>query len=122
MAGVALAVLAIALVVGFLGRLVMPGRHGLLSLMLRDVRFVRRFVMDDVELRWEMGASLLGTVVGFLAGRAFDAFAATTSSAPAVVAVVGSVLFTAIAVVSGVIERSRFTRKLGIHRSPGVHA
>jgi hypothetical protein len=120
MAGVILAVLVTAFTVGFVGRLVMPGRHGLMRLMWSDPRLVRRFVVRDVELRWETGAGLLGATAGYTAGRVFDAWAGSTTETRWVLLVVLSVVFTGISIASGVIENSRFTREMGIQG--GTHA
>jgi hypothetical protein len=132
MVGALFAVLVIGVGLGLLERLMLPGRHGLLKVLWRDLTLLprmaigavpgrlgfARILMRDVELRWETGASLIGAYGGYFVGRAFDH---TTGGPPSVLrwtlCIVGAAIFGAIAMASGVIERTAITRQLGIHRT-----
>ena len=118
MLGAFLAVLAIGAVLGLLGRMVVPGRHGLMLVVRRNPRLAPRFLLRDPEARWELGAGWLGGLMGYFLGRAYDA---QLPFGPTPVrwylAVMGSLVIVGISIAAGVIERSKTTRRLGMrHR------
>ena len=117
MVGGFLVVLGLGAAVGLLGRLVMPGRHGLLLVALRDPKLLPRLLKRDDEVRWEVSAGVLGATMAYLVARALVS-AAQSGPSPARwwMAILGAAVVVGIAVASGVIERSKPTRRLGTHR------
>src|SRR5688500_18611699 len=112
MAGALLFELLVGVSVGLVGRLLMPGRHGLVHVMWRDPRLAPRLWTHDTETRWEVGAGILGGVGGYVVGRLFDAQAALGATPVRwILCVVGAFVLVGISVASGVIERSRYTRR-----------
>lgn len=114
--GALLVALCIGAVVGLVGRFVMPGRHGLLHVAFRDTKLMPRLLRHDDEVWWEVGGGVLGAVGGYLGGRWLDSFS-PFGGATAMRwygAVIGAFVLVGIAIVSGVIERSRDTRRLGL--------
>ncbi|HVT76750.1 MAG TPA: hypothetical protein VHD87_06940 [Acidimicrobiales bacterium] len=108
-------VLCVGAAVGFVGRLVVPGRHGLLRVLFRDTRLAPRLVAADDEVWWEVGAGALGAVGGYIAGRLYDGYTLLGPSTMRwYLAVVGAAVMVGIAIASGVIERKRWTRRLGL--------
>jgi hypothetical protein len=114
--GALVVVLFIGAVVGFAGRFVVPGRRGLLRVALRDAKLVPRLLAHDDEVWWEVGGGTLGSLFGYAVGRWFDGYS-LLGATPArwYLAVIGAVLLVGIAIVSGAIERARWTRQLGVH-------
>lgn len=84
----------------------------------RNPRLAPRFLMRDPEARWELCAGWLGGMMGYLIGRAYDTqlpFGPTPIRW--YLAVAGSLVIIGISILSGVIERSKTTRRLGMrHR------
>lgn len=117
MAGALLAVLAIGFVAGLVGRLVLPGRHGLVHLLRRDPKLAPRLFTHDVETRWEVSAGLIGALGGYLVGRIADA-ANPFGPTPLrwILCVAGAIVLVIISIASEMIERSRYTRRVGMHR------
>ena len=117
MAGALLAVLVIGVGTGLVGRLLMPGRHGLAFVLRRDPKVAPRLLIRDIETRWEVSAGLFGALGGYLVGRLIDAQSPFGAS-PArwYLAVLGAVVITTISIVSEMIERSRISRRAGMHR------
>ena len=116
MIGALLVVLCIGTVVGLFGRFVTPGRHGLVRILFRDTRLAPRLLARDDEVWWEIGGGVLGALGGYIAGRWYDShslFGATPMRW--YLAVFGAVMLASIAIASGVIERSRWTRNMGLH-------
>ncbi|HUR78669.1 MAG TPA: hypothetical protein VMZ22_12035 [Acidimicrobiales bacterium] len=117
MAGALLAVLTIGVVIGLIGRLTLPGRHGLAYVLRRDPRHAPRLLSHDAEARWEVTAGLMGALGGYIIGRLADAQAAFGPSPTRwVLSVIGAVVLVSISVASEMIERSRYTRRIGMHR------
>jgi hypothetical protein len=114
--GALVVVLGIGAGIGFFGRLAVPGRHGLLRVALRDVKLVPQLLRRDDEVRWEVGGGVIGALFGYGSGRWYDSYSLSGAS-PArwYLAVVWAILVVGIAVISGAIERSRWTRRLGVH-------
>jgi hypothetical protein len=111
----ALLVLGIGAGIGLLGRFAVPGRHGLLRVALRDTKLVPQLLRRDDEVWWEVGGGALGALLGYVAGRWYDAYALIPASPLRwYLAVIGALALVGIAILSGVIERSRFTRQLGL--------
>ncbi|MEY2426544.1 MAG: hypothetical protein QOI61_2116 [Actinomycetota bacterium] len=117
MVGGFVVVLGLGAAVGMIGRLVMPGRHGLLLVALRDPKLLPRLLKHDGEIRWEVTAGVLGASVAYLVGRAYDS-AANVGPSPTRwwLSAIGATVVVGIAVVSGVIERLEPTRRLGTRR------
>ena len=117
MLGALLSILIIGAVLGTLGRMVVPGRHGIVLVVRRNPRLAPRFLIRDPEARWELGAGWLGGVMGYFLGIAYDAQVGLGAS-PArwYLAIIGSAVIVGISVASGVIERSKMTRRMGMHR------
>lgn len=117
MAGALLAVLVIGVAAGLVGRLFMPGRHGLLNLLRRDLTLAPRLLLRDIETRWEVSAGLIGALLGYALGRIADSQSPFgPSPARWVLAVLGAAVLVLISIVSEVLERQRPTRRLGLHR------
>lgn len=117
MGGALLVVLGIGLSVGLVGRFVLPSRHGLVQVIRREPRALFGALWRDVEMRWELGAGVLGSLGGYVLGRFADAqtgFGATP--ARWTLAVVGAVVMVGISIASEVIERGRFTRRVEARR------
>lgn len=117
MGGALLVVFAIGLTVGLVGRFVLPSRHGLVEVIRRKPSGLFAALWRDVEMRWEMGAGVLGSLGGYVLGRFADAqtgFGATT--ARWALAVAGAVVMVGISIASEVIERGRFTRRVEARR------
>ena len=114
MAGALLAVLVIGVAIGLVGRLLMPGRHGLAFVLRRDPKLAPRLFMHDIETRWEVSAGVFGAMLGYVIGRFLDAQSPFGAS-PArwVLAVLGAVVITGISIASEVIERGRVSRRTG---------
>jgi hypothetical protein len=109
-------VLGIGAGIGLFGRLAVPGRHGLLHVARRDIKLLPQLLRHDDEVRWEVGGGVLGALFGYGIGRWYDSYSLMGAS-PArwYLAVVWAILIVGIAIVSGAIERSRWTRRLGVH-------
>lgn len=116
----ALAVLVIGTILGLLGRLAMPGRHGLVRVALRDAKLAPRLLVRDIETRWEVGAGIIGGCVGYALGLLYDAQTQLgTTPMRWTLCVLVALVFVAISIASGVIERSDVTRRVGVHRWAG---
>lgn len=117
MIGALVVVICIGAAFGLVGRLAVPGRHGLFRVLVTEPRHALRLLAHDDEVAWEVGGGVLGAVGGYFAGRWYDGYSLL---GPSVfrweLAVIGALVLTGIAVASGVIERSRSTRALGTHR------
>jgi hypothetical protein len=114
--GALVVVLCIGSGIGLLGRFVVPGRHGLVRVLFRDTRLASRLLRHDDEVWWEVGAGVLGALAGYVAGRLYDGYSLLGATPLRwYLAVVGSLVLVGIAILSGVIERSRWTRRLGMH-------
>ena len=112
----ALMVLGIGAGIGILGRFAVPGRHGLLRVALRDAKLVPHLLRRDDEVWWEVGGGALGALFGYILGRWFDAYSVVGATPVRwYFAVLGALMLVGIAILSGVIERSRWTRQLGVH-------
>jgi uncharacterized membrane protein YeaQ/YmgE (transglycosylase-associated protein family) len=117
MAGALLAVLVIGVVAGLVGRLFMPGRHGLVNLLRRDLKLAPRLLVRDIETRWEVAAGAFGALGGYMLGRIADAQSPFgPSPARWVLAVVGACVLVLISIASEILERQRPTRRLGMRR------
>jgi hypothetical protein len=120
MIGALVVVLCIGSGIGLLGRFVMPGRHGLVRVLLRDTRLAPRLLAHDDEVWWEVGGGVLGALGGYVVGRWYDGYSLLGSTPLRwYLAVIGALVLVGIAIVSGVIERSRWTRELGLHEWRG---
>jgi hypothetical protein len=109
-------VLGIGAGIGLAGRFAVPGRHGLLRVARRDAKLLPHLLRRDDEVWWEVGGGALGALLGYLVGRWYDGYALISASPLRwYLAVVGALALVGIAILSGVIERSRWTRQLGVH-------
>jgi uncharacterized membrane protein YeaQ/YmgE (transglycosylase-associated protein family) len=108
MFGALLVVLVVGSIVGVFGRMIVPGHD---RLAVGDLAQFPPALAHDDEVRWEVGGGLIGAVGGYIAGRIFDAasFGAATQMRWWL-CVLGAVVFTGIAIASGVIERRKDTR------------
>ena len=114
--GALVVVLCIGSGLGLLGRFVMPGRHGLIRVLFRDTRLAPRLLARDDEVWWELGAGVVGALGGYVAGRCYDGYSLMGATPLRwYLAIVGALVLVGIAIVSGVIERSRWARQLGMH-------
>ena len=122
-----LAVLGLAVLIGLLGRLFAPGRHGLLNVVVRDLRLLPRILVGtvpgrvgiakalihDIGLRWALGASLVGGFAGYAVG---DHLAA--GGWHWLTAIGGAVVLLAVLLASDQFRKTAKTRRLGVHRGP----
>lgn len=108
-------VLCIGSVVGLLGRFAVPSRHGVVRVPFRDARLAPRLLTDDDEVNWEIGGGVLGALGGYIAGRWYDSYSFGATPMRWYLAVFGAIVLVGIAIASGVIERSRWTRNMGLH-------
>ena len=114
--GALVVVLCIGSGLGLLGRFVMPGRHGLVRVLFRDTRLAPRLLARDDEVWWEIGGGVFGALGGYVAGRWYDGYSLMgTTPLRWYLSVIGALVLVGIAIVSGVIERSRWARRLGMH-------
>jgi hypothetical protein len=117
--GALLVVLCVGSGIGLLGRFVVPGRHGLMRVLVRDTRLAPRLLAHDDEVGWEVGGGVLGALAGYVAGRWYDGYSLLgTTPLRWYLAVVGALVLVGIAVASGVIERKRWTRRMHLHERP----
>jgi hypothetical protein len=115
--GALVAVLLLGAVIGLLGRFAVPGRRGLLRVALRDTKLVPNMLRHDDEVLWEVGGGTIGALGGYIVGRWYDGYSLLGATPLRwYLAVVGALVLVGIAIVSGAIERSRFTRELGTHQ------
>jgi len=93
-----------------------PGRRGILRVAMRDTKLVPQMLRHDDEVLWEVGGGTLGALGGYIVGRWYDGYSLLgTTPLRWYLAVFGALLLVGIAIVSGIIERSRWTRQLGVH-------
>jgi hypothetical protein len=112
----ALIALGIGAGIGLVGRFAVPGRHGLLRVALRDTKLVPHLLRRDDEVWWEVGGGAFGAFLGYGAGRWYDGDSLLGPTPLRwYLAVLGALALVGIAILSGVIERSRWTRQLGVH-------
>jgi hypothetical protein len=115
--GALVLVLCVGAAIGLLGRLAVPGRHGLLRVALRDAKLVPHLLRHDDEVLWEVGGGSLGALGGYIVGRWYDGYSLLGATPLRwYLALFGALLLVGIAIVSGIIERSRWTRRLGVHQ------
>jgi hypothetical protein len=113
-----------------LGRFVLPGRHGLIRVVMRDLKLlpriligrvpgrvgVAKILLRDVELRWAMLASLIGAYAGYFAGRSYEMNAYdATADMRWLLSIGGAIALMLLAMAIDVMHRTAPTRRLGIH-------
>jgi hypothetical protein len=122
--GAVFAVLGIGLLIGFLGRLVMPGRHGLVLVVLRDLKLLPRIVIGtvpgrggvvkviarDLPLRWCLVSGIAGGFAGYLIGRGY-----LPTDMNWIWAISGAIVVLAVLMPANTIKRTMPTRRLGVH-------
>jgi hypothetical protein len=114
--GALFVVLCLGSGIGLVGRFFVPGRRGLLHVLFRDTRLAPRLLAKDDEVGWEVGGGVLGALGGYIAGRWYDGYSLLGNTPLRwYLAVIGALVLVGIAIVSGVIERSRWTRNMGLH-------
>jgi hypothetical protein len=121
-----LGVLGIGILLGLVGRFVMPGRHGLVKVVARDMgllprmvtgsvpgrRGVIKTVIADVPLRWTLLVGVVGSFVGYLVGGRFI----TANGADWGLSVAGAVALLALSAFGLTFQRTARTRRLGLRR------
>lgn len=122
-----LGLVGIGIGLGLIGRLMLPGRHGLALVVARDAELlpsiltgtvpgrtgVLKILIRDIGLRWTMVASMAGTFVGYFVSRQY-------ASSPArgfywAIAVIGGVALVAMYYALNGLVRTSKTRRLGVH-------
>jgi hypothetical protein len=118
-------VFGIGVGLGLVGRFLMPGRHGLIKVVARDLRLlpriavgtvpgrvgVARVIGRDVPLRWAVGSGVAGAYAGYFAAEA----SAPASSLRWLATVAGAVVTLIVVMSVGAWRRTSVTRQLGIH-------
>lgn len=121
-------VVGIGIGMGLVGRFVMPGRHGLIKVVARDLKLLPRLatgtvpgrvgvlkvIARDVPLRWSIAFSVIGSVLGYVGSEAY--FGEETRAAWPSTILGGVILLVLLMLGSSLVKTSR-TRRLGIHRS-----
>jgi hypothetical protein len=88
----------------------------LVPFQFSDTRLAPRLKAPDDEVWWEIGGGVFGALGGYVAGRWYDGYSLMGATPLRwFLAVVGALVLVGIAIVSGVIERSRWARQLGMH-------
>jgi hypothetical protein len=125
MVGSMFAVLGVGIGMGLVMRFIVPGRHGLVKVVIRDTKLLPRILAGsvpgrigilkilgrDVDLRWTLLLSLAGAYGGFFAGRNNYSMYSMRWIFAIGAAVVLDVLYMIVARLA----HSAKTRRLGIH-------
>jgi len=125
MIGSMFAVLGVGIGIGLLLRFVVPGRHGLVKVVVRDIKLLPRMLAGsvpgrigifkilgrDVDLRSTLWLAVAGTYGGFFAGRHYYSM----YSMRWVLGIAGAIVLDVLYMIVSRLVHSAKTRRLGIH-------